>query len=88
MDPLHLCGEPELYRRGGFCGVVTTVAMRFSFDENFNCSLFALAAVGGHTKLLLQLPKIGHAVIRRLADLTISYCVADADVHDFNELDV
>ena len=60
--------------------------MRFSLAENFNRNLFALAAVGGHAKLFLQLPKIGHTVIHRLADLFVGDRVADADVHNFNNL--
>jgi hypothetical protein len=51
--------------------------------ENLNCFLFALAAIGGNTELLLQLPKIAHAAFSRFADLSISNCVADADVHAF-----
>jgi hypothetical protein len=31
----------------------------------------------------LQLPKIAHAAFSRFADLSISNCVADADVHGF-----
>ena len=60
--------------------------MRPSLAENFNRNLFALATIGGHAKLFLQLPKIGHTVIRRLADLSVSDRVADTDVHNFNNL--
>jgi hypothetical protein len=60
--------------------------MRFSLDENFNRNMSALATVGGHAKLFLQLPKIGHTIVRRLADLLVGDRVADTDVHDFRDL--
>ena len=83
MDPLHSGGRPELYRTGGFCGASRPASMVLVLAENLNCFLFALAAIGGNTELLLQLPKIAHAAFSRFADLSISNCVADADVHGF-----
>ena len=55
-------------------------------SEDLLRSCLAGTAVGCDAKLGLQLPQIAHTRLRRLADLLVSDGVADAYVHNFNNL--
>jgi hypothetical protein len=43
--------------------------------------IFATATAGAHGKLALHFEEGARAVVNGIANLTVTYCVADADVH-------
>ena len=56
-------------------------------SKDFGCRFLAGTAGGGDAERGLQAPKVFHTGLCGLADLLVSNGVADADVHNFNNLE-
>jgi len=54
--------------------------------QNIDGCCAALAAIRRYAQLFLQFPQTGYARLSGLADLFVSYCVANADVHTIQRL--
>ena len=54
--------------------------------EDFRRGFLARAAAAGHTEFCLQAPQIHGARLSGLPYLLVGYRIADADVHEINQL--
>jgi hypothetical protein len=62
-------------------GSVALCAILKLLGNDFAGGVFATAAAGSDRKLALHFKQGARTVIHGIADLTITHCVADADVH-------
>ena len=62
------------------CGAVPV------FGEDFRRRFLAGAAAAGHTELCLQAPQVHGTSLSGLPYLLVGYRIADADIHEINQL--